>query len=706
MARKPSITSFLFFMIAMVALCGSLVYATSLALFARTEGQRANDEAERLSSVIGSSIKAVLREPEATMEMAGVMVVSDPDHMDMTLTSIQRDSRYFRSVMWLNQYGIVEAVAPPSSLYAGADYSSAPFMLNVRNAGKVRWSSIYAGLDEGTREISIGLGMGTGVIMGILDFDALAARLAVLLGDSASGLSLADSGGTYIVHKDRARVDRRESDHELLEQRLKDPAAAVYRFARGDSRDAPRVIALRVPETDWFAIVERPANFAMGAFLESIPLVSLIAALTISLAAGLAAIATRRLLLDVKAAGREAEQPGGADIVASLYFRETAAILTAARAAAEKMRMKEEANARLETLNLQLEKALSDLANAQVALVESEREAVAGMMAAAMAHELNTPIAAADSAAGEAERAALDILSYARCTTVNDADVQAAAAVLAGVAQAYDPDCALNGLVRRKNSRIAEACLSRILRAARPEAVGKLDPSMLAERLIDLGVTVSPGTDMEIIAGALGANPDSTLLFLAAAEIVVSSRVIKSGMAKAHAVVSSIKGYTASEGVGARRPVRVCASVEDAIALLYTRTKKGVELNVSLLADPWIDAEPGLLQRIWMSMIGNALDAIGYHGYIGVSVSLIDGFATIGFEDSGPAIPEELLPSIWNAEYGQKLRDIRGGMNLASIRRLIDMAGGEASCSVVPGRTIFFIRFLGRDDEGSSGAGS
>jgi len=701
--RKPSITAFLFFMIAAVAICGFLVFGTSLILFARSDGLRADDEAERLSVIIGSSIKAVLSEPESIMELAGAMIDSDPSHVDMILQTIRRDSRYFRSVMWLDQNGIVRSVAPPSSLYAGADYSSAPFMADIRSAVTVRWSSIYAGLDEGTREISMRLDAGTGVVMGILDFDALAARLAVLLGNSAAGLSLADSGGTYIVHKDRTRVDRRESDHELLEQRLNDPVAAVYRFTRGDARNAPRVIARRVPETGWFAIVERPADFAMDTFLESVPFVSVMAALAISFAAGLATIATRRLVLDVKAAGREAENSGGTDAAETLYFRETAAILTAARAAAGRMRAKEEDNARLEALNARLEKALSDLAAAQAALIESEREAVTGMMATAMAHELNTPIAAADSAAGEAERAALDVLAYARRNPDLKPLAQSAAAVIVGLAEAYDPDYALNGLDRRKSSKIAEACLAKALRVAGLEPVEELDAFILAGQLVDLGVTASDSADMETIAGALGVCTDMTLSLLAAAEIVVSSRVIKSGMAKAHAVVSTIKGCTASESPGGRRPVRVGASVEDAIALLYTRTKKGVELKVSLMDDPWIDAEPGLLQRVWMSMIGNALDAIDYHGYIGIRISTLNGIATIDFEDSGPAVPEEMLLSVWNPEYAQNFRDIRGGMNLASIRRLIDMTGGQASCSVVSGHTIFSIRFCARDGEGASG---
>jgi signal transduction histidine kinase len=328
------------------------------------------------------------------------------------------------------------------------------------------------------------------------------------------------------------------------------------------------------------------------------------------------------------------------------------------------------------------------------------------MMAAAMAHELNTPIAAADSAAGEAERAALDVLSYARRNPDLEPLAQAAAAVLVGLADAYDPDYALNGLDRRKSSKIAEACLARVLQAAGIEPVDELDAFILAGRLVDLGVTASDSADMETVAGALGVCTDMTLSLLAAAEIVVSSRVIKSGMAKAHAVVSTIKGYTASESPGGRRPVRVSASVEDAIALLYTRTKKGVELKVSLLDDPWIVAEPGLLHRVWMSMLGNALDAIGYHGYIGIRISVIDGFATIDFEDSGQAVPEEMLQFVWNPEFGQKIHDIRGGMNLASIRRLIDMTGGQASCAVVSARTIFSIRFPARDGEGSSGAGS
>jgi len=697
MAWKPSLLAFLTFMIATVALCGVLVYLATMSVFARTESVRAEVEAERLDTIIVSSVRAVLREPEVSLETTAAVLKSAPQIREAVLAVAQRNSRYFRSLMVLDGNGVVMAVAPPSSIYAGADYSSAEFMVRVRSSTSVRWSSIHAGLDEGSREISLGMSLDGGAILAILDFDALVSRLTEVLGTSAMGLSLADSGGTYIVHRDTSKVDRRETDSGLLAARLTNPMANVYRFIRGTGKDASFVLARRVPEVDWFAIVDRPADFAMVAFRSSLLLVSAMAALAIGLAAALAVVATRRLMLDVKVAGQEAENPERGDKAPSMYFKETMAIRNATRAAAERMRAKDADNTRLT-------QALSELAKAQEALVESERLSVQGAMAATMAHELNTPLAAADSAAVTAECSARDIL---RSLQRSGPDETAhAATVLLDMVDGYDPGSAPTGSDRRRQVQHIEAMLTSRLQAAScaGHEGAEFGPAMLAERIVDLGLKQDDDRVGIIADGLCQGNGESTLLGISAAEIAVSCKVAKAAMAKAHGVVSSIRGYSSPENGGGFRPIRVKASVEEALALLYVQTKRDVRLELRALGDPWVDAQPATLQRIWMNMIANALDAIGYRGYLGVRILARDGKAIVEFEDSGPAIPEILLRSLWQEDSGSHMQGERAGINLAPVKDLVNLAEGEISCTSEPGRTIFTVSLPEHSGLGRSGS--
>jgi len=671
------------FMIATVALCGVLVYLATMVVFAHTESVRVEAEAERLDAIMVSSVRSVLREPEVALETTGALLESAPLVRDQILTVAQRNSRYFRSLMVLGGNGVVMAVAPPSSIYAGADYSSAEFMSRVRSSSTVRWSSIHAGLDEGSREISLGMSLNGGSILAILDFDALASRLAELLGSSATGLSLADSGGTYIVHRDTSKVNRRETDSGLLASRLSNPTANVYRFVRGTGKDAAFVLARRIPEVDWFAIVDRPADYALAAFKSSLLLVSTMAALAIGLAAALAAVATRRLMLDVAAAGHEAEHPENGTKATSMYFKETLAIRDATRAASERMRAKD-------ADNIRLTQTLAELAQAQKALVESERLAVQGTMAATMAHELNTPIAAVDSAAVTTERSARDILGYVQRS--GSVATAGAARALSDLVDGYDPTLALTGSTRRKQVQHVESLLRSRLAAVGCADHDDFDPAILAIRIVDLGLTQDIEECVDRIADGLCSDDGEAVLSgISAAEIAASCRVAKAAMAKAHGVVSSISGYSSSESGGGSRPIRIKASVEEALALLYVQTKRDVRLELTAHADPWVDAQPATLQRIWMNMIANALDAIGYRGYLGIRVLVRNGKAIVEFEDSGPAIPEVFLRTLWQQDSGVRLQGERGGINLAPVKELVGLAKGEISCESAPGRTIFTI---------------
>ncbi len=697
MAWKPSLFAFLTFMIATVALCGVLVYLATMSVFARTESMRAEVEADRLDTIMVSSVRAVLREPEVSLETTASILKSAPHTPEAIIAVAQRDSRYFRSLMVLDSKGVVIAVAPPSSIYAGADYSSAEFMVRASLSTSVRWSSIHAGLDGGAREISLGMSLGGGSILAILDFEALASRLAEVLGTSAMGLSLADSGGTYIFHRDTSKVDRREIDSGLLSARLANPTANVYRFIRGAGKDASFVLARRIPEVDWFAIVDRPTDFAMVAFRSSLLLVSAMAALAIGLAAALAVVATRRLMLDVKVAGQEVEHPEDGGKAPSMYFKETIAIRNATRAAAERLRAKDADNVRLT-------EALSELAKAQEALVESERLSVQGAMAATMAHELNTPLAAADSAAVTAECSARDMLrSLQRSGSDTIARVSIA---LSAMVDGYDPESAPTGSDRRRHVQRIEAILQ--ARLAADGCAGhegdEFAPAMLAERIVDLGLGQDDDRVGIIADGLCQGDGESTLLGISAAEIAVSCKVAKAAMAKAHGVVSSIRGYSSPEDGGGFRPIRVKASVEEALALLYVHTKRDVRLELSADDDPWVDAQPATLQRIWMNMIANALDAIGYRGYLGIRILARDGRAMVEFEDSGPAIPEILLRSLWQGDSGSRMRGERAGINLAPVKDLVNLAEGEISCTSAPGCTIFTVSLPEHSGLGVSGS--
>lgn len=560
MKRKPSLSAFLSMLIALVALCGAAVFAAVVLVNAEAASRSASLEADRLASLLSSSVRSTLRTAESALWQAAGLIEDSAAAPEAALSALLRRARFVKSLSHLTPGGRVVLSVPETGPPAGTELGGLQVVGSASAAAGIRWSGIYSGLEQGRREISLAYGFGEGTVLAVVDFDSLAAAIAGLVSRADYGLALVDTGGGFIAHPDASKVERRELDLVFVAAKARDPSADSYRYARSAAQGGGAVVASRIEGVGWYALVELPSSFALATFLQSLPWAAVGAAVAIILSGFVAGAASRRLLDDIRRAGvgDAAGDPGSG----ALFFRETEAIRMAAAEAASRIRAKDQANERLEALNARLANTLDELSKAQAALVESERLAVRGTMAEAMAHELNSPIAAADSAAGSAASAAADILGYIAAHPGWDPDSAASAKALRAAAERYDPARALTGPDRRRASRRLEELLAKLSQAkgrADPSAATSTEiaPASLAVRLVDLGLESAGERE---VAPFYGAAPEAALSCLSAAEIIASCRVARAAMAKAHSVVLTMKSAGPDQGGRAastyRRPRR------------------------------------------------------------------------------------------------------------------------------------------------------
>lgn len=694
MKRKPSLSAFLSLLIALVALCGAAVFAAVVLVNAEAASRSASLEADRLASLLSSSVKSTLRTAETSMWQAAGLIEDGAAAPRAALAALLRRARFIKSLSYLTPGGRVVLSVPETGPPEGAELGGLQVVSSATAAAGIRWSGVYSGLERGRREISLAYGFGTGTLLAVVDFDSLAAAIAGLVSRADYGLALVDEGGGFIAHPDASKVERRELDRAFVAAKARDPSADSYRYERPAAQGGGAVVASKIEGVGWYALVELPSSFALAAFLQSLPWAAVGAAVAIILSGILAGAASRRLIDDIRKAGAgdAAGDPGSG----ALFFRETEAIRMAAAEAASRIRAKDQANERLEALNARLANTLDELSKAQAALVESERLAVRGTMAEAMAHELNSPIAAADSAAGSAASAAADILGYIAAHPGWDPDSAASAKALRAAAERYDPARALTGPDRRRASRRLEELLAKLSQAkgkADPAAAAaepaETAPASLAARLVDLGLESAGERE---VAPFYGAAPEAALSCLSAAEIIASCRVARAAMAKAHSVVLTIK---AAEPVrGRARSLDLSAAAEEALAMLYVRSKSGIRLELKAAEGVRVAADPQAAQRLAMGLLANAMDAMGYRGRLGLRVYAKAGRAAFEVEDSGPDIPAALMGSLWSPGFPERLRaagSTRGGLELSELKETAASMGGDLQCASAPGRTIFTL---------------
>jgi signal transduction histidine kinase len=112
----------------------------------------------------------------------------------------------------------------------------------------------------------------------------------------------------------------------------------------------------------------------------------------------------------------------------------------------------------------------------------------------------------------------------------------------------------------------------------------------------------------------------------------------------------------------------------------------GVSLTFESVDDlPWLDLDPYRIRQVLSNLVANALRYTPSGGIISVRYRQADGKALLEVKDSGPGIPPDELPHVFERFY--KSADSGGmGLGLAIARHLVEAHAGSISVESSPGQ--------------------
>ena len=272
------------------------------------------------------------------------------------------------------------------------------------------------------------------------------------------------------------------------------------------------------------------------------------------------------------------------------------------------------------------------LRNTEAMLMQHEKMAGLGNMAAGLAHELNNPAAAVRRSTDQLgnaliswQRAALGLTTCG----LDDDGWDKVEELVAQVRQRASVPLDLDPLARSDRESEMEEWLA---------GRGAGNAAELAPDLVGAGWNVSAVE--ELSAGFAPSQVPAVAQWLAAAGLVYSLlHELGISAAQISSIVRAVKNYSFLDQAPIQQ-VDVRDGLEDTLVILRHKLKGGVEVVRNYAPDlPCIEAYGSELNQVWTNIIDNAIDAMNGHGVLKLSTYLQDGSVVVEITDTGPGIP-------------------------------------------------------------------
>jgi len=177
-------------------------------------------------------------------------------------------------------------------------------------------------------------------------------------------------------------------------------------------------------------------------------------------------------------------------------------------------------------------------------------------------------------------------------------------------------------------------------------------------------------------------------------EIAVALHDASDGNERVRRIVDELKKFARAD-TGAPEIIDLTQALQAAIKMTASTLRHHARLVEEFGATPLVEGHAGQLTQVFTNLIVNAAQAIGEghaeQNEIRIQTTVdAEGRAVVAIRDTGPGIPAEILPRIFDAFFTTKLAGGGTGLGLAICHNLITSWGGTITVESTPGKGATF----------------
>lgn len=331
--------------------------------------------------------------------------------------------------------------------------------------------------------------------------------------------------------------------------------------------------------------------------------------------------------------------------------------------------------------NTELKDTLENLKKTQTQLAQSEKMAALGQLVAGIAHEINTPAGAIFSAIKEIDAAYVILLES-----------------LSEILDSLTPELRelyLNAchLVISSDKNISTKDQRKLAKGIREKLSehGLEEVRNLSQDLVLIGFSERNVDDFI----SLFLTPDAkqireSLRHLGKIQIHVMDTKIAIG--RIIQLVKALKHYSHLDEEELIT-TNLQEDLDNTLIILRNQLKRGIKVHKEYDEIPLFTCYADQLNQVWTNLIVNSIQAMRGEGEIYLRLKkLNDSEIAVEVEDTGPGIPEELLPKIFEPYFTTKAKGEGIGMGLSICQEIVEKHKGHIEVnSSESGKTCFRV---------------